>query len=99
MVNNQPKGKAHIMNWLIKKLIPSAKTLSGYAADGIQKSVNGIASDKKAVVSKYSALATQATEFAAKLTRMLEDGTIDNFERDELAKIVEPLFDKAIALI
>ena len=87
------------MSKLLKLLIPNAKTLAGYAADGIQKGVNNYAADKKETVAKYAALATTAAELAASLTKMLEDGTIDTAERDQLQSVTTPLFEKVLDLI
>lgn len=84
---------------LIKWFMPSAKTLSGYAAKGIAKGINGLPGDKKAVISKYSTMAANATELANKLAKMVEDGTIDDAEEDELAGLISPVMQTVVDLI
>lgn len=85
------------MKTIIKLFMPSSKTLSKLAADGIQKTVNK--SDKQAMISKYSQLGNQAAEIAAWATKMLEDGQIDDLERDEIAEKLDPLFKKLEEII
>lgn len=87
------------MKWLIKKLIPSSETLAGYAADSIQKGVNGYAADKKDAIGRYATLANQAAALSAQLTQMLTDGTIDKAERDQLVEMLKPLFDRALEVL
>ena len=84
---------------LMKLFCPSADSLAGYAADAIQKSVNASSEDVKFTVAKYSAYAYTASEIANKLSAMTKDGRIDAMERDELVKMLAPLFEKALALV
>jgi len=87
------------MKMLIKMFMPSGKKLAGYAAEGIQKAVNGYTSDKKEVVGKYADYANQVAAISARLTHMMNDGTLDDAETDELQEMLAPVFDKALALI
>ena len=81
---------------LVKLFCPSAETFAEYAAEGIAKSVNQSKDDTKAKIAKIGALAAGATEIAGRLAKMVDDGTIDNLERDDLAKLLTPVFDAAL---
>ena len=88
-----------MFNWLAKKLMPGGKTLAGYAADGIAKSVNECGADTRAQVAKYATFAREATSIANRLAAMVDDGEINAVERDELAKLLAPMFDKMEGLL
>ena len=83
----------------IIKAIATPERLSGYAADGIQKGVNGTKEETAATVAKYATIANEAAEFAKGISGMLADGRIDNMERDTLQKMLEPLFAKVMELV
>ena len=81
---------------IVKMLCPGADTFAEYAAEGIAKSVNESKDDTKAKIAKIGALAAGATEIANRLAKMVEDGSIDNLERDDLKKLLTPVFDAAL---
>ena len=83
----------------IIKAVATPERLSGYAADGIQKGVNGTADETAATVAKYADFAIEAAEFAKNIIGMLTDGRIDQIERDKLQKMLEPLFAKVMELV
>ena len=83
----------------IIKAVATPERLSGYAADGIQKGVNGTKDETAATVAKYAAFANEAAEFAKNISGMLTDGHIDQMERDKLQKMLEPLFGKVMELV
>ena len=83
----------------IIKAIATPERLSGYAADGIQRGINGTKEETAATVAKYAAFANEAAEFAKNISGMLADGRIDNMERDTLQKMMEPLFAKVMELV
>ena len=80
----------------IVKAIATPERLSGYAADGIQRSVNGTTSETAATVAKYATIANEAADIAKNISGMLTDGRIDKMERDTLQKMMEPLFAKVM---
>ncbi len=82
--------------WLVKMFCPSAKSLADYAAAGVQDAMNGTNSERRALVAKYAMLAANATEVSNRLAKMVEDGSIEDKERDELSQMLEPVFDKAL---
>ena len=87
---------------MLKSLIKAIATparLSGYAADGIQRGVNGTKDETAATVAKYATLTNEASEIAKNISAMLTDGRIDNAERDALQKMMEPLFAKVMELV
>lgn len=86
------------MKWLMKLLTPSGKTLAGYAADGIAKSVNSSKDEARDKIARYSAYAQEATRIANTLSGMLADGRVDTPETDALKAMLTPLFEKALAL-
>ena len=83
----------------IIKAIATPERLSGYAADGIQKGINGTKEETAATIAKYAAFTNEAIEFAKGISGMLVDGRIDNMERDTLQKMMEPLFAKVMELV
>lgn len=87
---------------MLKSLIKAIATparLSGYAADGIQRGVNGTKDETAATVAKYATITNEASEIAKNISAMLTDGRIDNAERDKLQKLMEPLFAKIMELV
>ena len=83
----------------IIKAIATPKRLSGYAADGIQKGVNGTKEETAATVAKYATLTNEMAEIAKNVSAMLTDGRIEDSERDTLQKMLEPLFAKVMELV
>ena len=83
----------------IIKAIAKPERLSGYAADGIQRGVNGATAKTAAAVAKYATIANEASEIARNISGMLTDGHIDQMERDKLQKMLEPLFGKVMELV
>lgn len=83
----------------IIKAIATPERLSGYAADGIQRGINGTKEETAETVAKYAAFANEAAEFAKNISGMLTDGRIDKIERDALQKMLEPLFAKVMELV
>ena len=83
----------------IIKAIATPERLSGYAADGIQRGVNGTKEDTAATVAKYATIANEAADIAKNISGMLTDGRIDNMERDTLQKMLEPMFAKVMELV
>ena len=81
------------------KAIATPERLSGYAADGIQRGVNGTKDETAATVAKYATITNEASEIAKNISAMLTDGRIDNAERDQLKKMLEPLFSKVMELV
>lgn len=87
---------------MLKSIIKSIVTgdrLAGYAADGIQRGVNGTKDETAATVAKYATLTNEASEIAKNISAMLTDGRIDQLERDKLQKMLEPLFNKMMELV
>ena len=83
---------------IIKKIATPAR-LSSYAADGIQRGVNGTNDETAAIVAKYATITNETAEVAKNISAMLTDGRIDNMERDTLQKTMEPLFEKVMELV
>ena len=83
----------------IIKAIATPERLSGYAADGIQRGVNGTKEETAATVAKYATITNEMAEIAKNVSAMLTDGRIDNMERDTLKKMMEPLFAKVMELV
>lgn len=83
----------------IVKAIATPERLSGYAADGIQRGVNGTKDETAATVAKYATITNEMASIAKNISAMLTDGRIDNMERDTLQKMLEPMFAKVMELI
>ena len=83
----------------IIKAIAKPERLSGYAADGIQRGVNGTKEETAATVAKYATITNEMAELAKKIAAMLTDGRIDDMERDTLQMMLKPLFAKVMELV
>ena len=83
----------------IIKAIATPERLSSYAADGIQRGVNGTKEETAAIVAKYATVTNEMAEIAKNISAILTDGRIDKTERDTLQKMLEPLFAKVMELI
>lgn len=86
-----------IMTSILKIFLPNSSKMANLAAERIADSVNR--SELKESIAKYANMSKQATELADWLAKVLQDGTIDEMERDELAKALLPLFEKVVELI
>ena len=85
------------MNRILKLFIPKPSTLASYASKGIQEAING--SGKEELIAKYSNLASKATEVQKFVTSVLNDGKIDDIERDDIASKIEPLMKTLVDFI
>ena len=85
------------MNRILKLFIPKPATLANYAAKGIQEAING--SGKEQLIAKYSNLADNATDVQKFITSILLDGRIDDIERDDISKKLEPLMKTLVEFI
>ena len=83
----------------IIKAIATPARLSSYAADGIQRGVNGTNEETAATVAKYATVTNETAELAKNISAMLTDGRIDKMERDTLQKMLESLFTKVMELV
>ena len=83
----------------IIKSIVTGERLATYAADGIQRGVNGTNEENAVTVAKYATITNEMAELAKNVSAMLTDGRIDEMERDKLQKILAPLFNKVMELV
>ena len=83
----------------IIKAIATPERLSSYAADGIQRGINGTKEETAAIVAKYATITNEMAELAKNISAMLTDGRIDDVERDTLQKMLDPLFAKVMELV
>lgn len=86
-----------IMTSILKIFLPNSSKMANLAAEKIADSVNK--SELKESIAKYATMSKQATEMADWLAKVLEDGTVDEMEKGELAKALLPLFEKVMELI
>lgn len=78
--------------WLLKLFMPSAKTISDMAADAIAKAVNE--SGKGEIIAQYDAYAIKFVEFQTFLSKLLEDGKIDDEEKKQISDMINPIVAK-----
>ena len=83
----------------IIKAVATPERLSGYAADGIQRGVNGTKEETAATVAKYATPTNEMAELAKNSSAMRTDGRIDKTERDTLQMMLKPLFAKVMELV
>lgn len=77
--------------------IPNSKKLSVLAADQICKVVNE--SNKEEQIIKISKYADVLGQIQVKLCHLLKDGKLDETEKEQLAKDIEPFIEKLMKLI
>ena len=83
----------------IIKAVATPERRSAYAANGIQRGVNGTKVERAATVAKYATIANEAADIAKNISGMLTDGRIDKTERDTLQMMLKPLFAKVMELV
>lgn len=86
-----------IMTSILKIFLPNSSKMANLAAERIADSVNK--SELKDSIARYASMSKRATEMADWLAKVLQDGKIDEMEKDELAKALLPLFEKVVELI
>ena len=86
-----------MIKFFAKLFMPKPETLARYAADAFRKAVNE--SGKAEQIARYGSLADKATEVQKQLTEILKDGKVDEKERDDIAAMILPLFQKLEELI
>ena len=77
--------------------MPNSKKMATYAAEQIANAVNQ--AQKEEQIAKYATIADKATEVQKFVTSILLDGKIDDVEKEDIAKKIQPLIDKIISLI
>ena len=77
--------------------MPSSKKMATYAAEQIANAVNQ--AQKEDQIAKYASIVDKATEVQKFVTEILLDGKIDDVEKEDIAKKIEPLMEKMIELI
>ena len=68
---------------MLKSIIKAVATparLSSYAADGIQRGINGTKEETAATVAKYATITNEMAELAKNISAMLTAGRIDDME-------------------
>lgn len=80
---------------IAKMFCPSSAKLAESAAKSIQAGYNGIQTETREKIAKYSALAKRIGEMQSKLDTLLSDNVIDDAERDKIAAALEPLIESA----
>ena len=86
-----------MMKYLLKLLMPNAKTISSIAADCVAKAINE--SGKGEIIAKYDGYATKVVELQAFVTKLLADGKIDDDEKKQIATMIEPIVTKIVEAI
>lgn len=85
------------MKSILKFFLPKAESIAKIATDSICDKINS--TDKLAKVAEYSDYADMIIQTAGKLNDLIRDGKIDEIEKDEITKMLTPIFQKAIDLI
>ena len=85
------------MKWLIKLFIPKPKALANMAAEAIAKAINE--SNKTDLIKQYDSYAIKLTEIQTFITKLLEDGKIDDAEKAKIADTLEPVMTKILERI
>lgn len=86
-----------MMKEILKWFIPSPKNLAKMATNSICDKINS--TEKLAKVAEYSDYANTIIQMTSTLNNLIRDGKIDEMEKEEIAKMLEPLFQKAVDLI
>lgn len=82
-----------ILAVVAKKLCPSSKRIARNAATKIQQSYNKIEEGKRTSIAEYAQKAAEIGRYGEELRRMVEDGQIDDLERDRIADLLAPIIE------
>ena len=80
------------MRWFIKLFIPKPKALANMTAEAIAKVINE--SNKTDIIKQYDGYAIKLTEIQTFITKLLEDGKIDDAEKAKIADMLTPIMEK-----
>ena len=72
--------------------MPKPATLANMAAEAIAKAIND--SNKTDIIKQYDGYAIKLTELQTFITKLLEDGKIDDTEKAKIAAMLEPIMTK-----
>lgn len=81
-----------IIKWFL-----SGKKLAKWSADGIQTAINNSKFSEQ--IAKYGEMADKFTQVQKWLTDILRDGKVDEIERADIEKKLQPVFDKLLEVI
>lgn len=81
-----------IIKWFL-----SGKKLAKWSADGVQTAINNSKFSEQ--IAKYGEMADKFTEIQQWLIQILKDGKIDELERADIEKRLQPVFDKLLEVI
>ena len=83
-----------ITSWMLKRLVPDARTLSRMSANSIREFVNSQPKDRAMQIERASALAERLSDLQLKISRALADGKLDEDETEALARLLEPVMSR-----
>lgn len=86
-----------MMKYLLKLLMPNAKTISNMVADTIAKQINEL--NREEQISKYAKYADDWTKIQDKIVKLLADGKIDDEEKKQISTMIEPIATKILEAI
>ena len=86
------------MNRILKLFLPKPKSLANMAANSIAEFANKN-QDKMSIAARYESYVKAAAAVQMQIAKWIADGKIDEIEKDEMAKAIEPLFDKLYELL
>lgn len=86
-----------MIKWLLKLMLPAAEDLSTVFADTCAKAINE--SGKSDQIALYSSYVEKWDKVQQKIVQWLSDGKIDDAEKKEMAKAIEPLIQQLLAEI
>ena len=72
--------------------MPKPRAIAEMAAEAIANVINE--SDKAELITKYNSYAIKLTELQTFITKLLEDGKIDDAEKAKIAAMLEPIMTK-----
>lgn len=80
-------------------LCPSSARLARHASARIAGKYNGLPEDTRMLLARYSSRCRVLEEYHARLDEMISNGSIDECETEELAKMLEPIIESARQLV
>lgn len=83
-----------MLKWLLKKMIPSAKSMSDLIAEHTAKAINE--SGKSDQIANYTKYAESWDKVQGKLIQWFADGKISEEEKAEFSRAIQPLVEKIL---
>ena len=86
-----------IKKFLVKLFLPNSKKLATIASEQICNAVNGLGKEKQ--ISEIMKYVDVLADLQNKIATLLKDGKLDDEEKNQISKDLEPLISKLLKML